>query len=242
METKPLHRDGRTRSPRAKRLTGGAFLSARRAGGKPLLVGLPLLPLPARPPPSGRAVLGALGGGGPLPGTIAPRRALLQLRGEQVRRRRPPEFGAGDLATERVPVDLDFYVTPALWREKKDTVPKESLLVYSSLSFHLPSSLFPCPHPLPPPSCTSGGGHPPSGQRGPASACFKIATVPGIGGRVGGAACFRMLIRRSSLAYCLAFSPFSSLISSPTYPPRRKIRRRGGEKEKSPNPHPIKFF
>lgn len=66
-----------------------------------------------------------------------------------MRRRWPLEFGAGDLATERVPVGLDFYVTPVLWREKKATVPKEVLLVCSSLSFHLPSPLFPCPHALP---------------------------------------------------------------------------------------------
>lgn len=50
---------------------------------------------------------------------------------------------------------------------------QEVLPVCSSLSFHLPSPLLPRLSSLLHP----GGGHPGSGWRGPASACFEIATT-----------------------------------------------------------------
>lgn len=117
---------------------------------------------------------------------------------------------------------------------KKTTVPEEVLLVCSSLSFHLPSSLFPR---LSSPPAPRAEATPEAG----AGVCrFRNSdhSLPGVGGGLGGAGCFRMLLRRSGLAYCLAFTPpsFSSLISTPAHlpPPHPPKKRRGERKKKAP--------
>ena len=90
----------------------------------------------------------------------------------------------------------------------------------------LPSHRLPSSAPFPRPV----GDHAPPGGGGRRLLVLKSRPQPAYLalGRKGGAGCFRMLIRRSGLVYCLAFSPpfFSSLISTPR-PKKKKRTKRG---------------
>lgn len=112
--------------------------------------GPPLPSLPARPPPSGGAVRGAWRAGRvPRASSRLKAGRSAAAAGQQVRHRQPPAFGAGELARERAPVDLDFCATTTL-EGKKGHCPQEVLPACSSLSFHLPSP-FSASSPLLPP-------------------------------------------------------------------------------------------
>lgn len=119
----------------------------------------PLPSLPARPPPSRGAVRGAWRAGRvPRASSRLEAGRSAAAAGQQVRHWQPPAFGAGELARERAPVDLDFCATTTL-EGKKGHCLQEVLPVCSSLSFHLPSPLFFCLLSLPAPS-PRVGGHP----------------------------------------------------------------------------------
>ena len=138
--------------------------------------------------------------------------------------------GSRSAGTWADPSGFEFLRDRTTLEGKETTVPEEIGPARPSITVWLPSHLLPRLLSLPAPSRRPRSTR----RRGPASACFEVATtasLPGVG-RKGGADCFRMLIRRSGLAYCLAFSPpfFSSLISTP----RQKKKKKKKKKKRTP--------
>ena len=172
----PRQGDGRTCSPRALRLTGGAFFYAGLEGGS-FALRPPLLPLPARPPPSGVACRARTAG---LSALLVP--GPRQLEGAVLLRScQGSRWGVGSrLHFEQGSCQVSrsrwawIFVLLHHFGGKEATVPEEVSRACSSLC-----SIFP---PLSSrsflPSCTPGGGHPRwSARRSPASACFEIVTT-----------------------------------------------------------------
>lgn len=145
-----------------------------------------------------------LGGLGAFPGRRqgSRRGALPQLRGSRCGIGGGLHLEQGELARERAPVDMDFYATPPLWREKRPLSPRGLASLFLPLAFIFPPPIF-----LPPlPSCPRVGDHPWSGRPGGVGSGQPLPVlksqplsyqVLGLGWSGGGADCFRMPIRRS---------------------------------------------